>query len=105
MKASDDRIIIPAGIGEEALQGPGRHSHRFGEVLGVAPLLGLHQQGLKVVSAVLLPLLASEGRDEEGMKLLKGRVHPLELRRIHHPHPPSKAFPNSSTILPYKPSL
>ena len=65
LQALVDRAIVPAGIGEETLQVPGRNTYRFREVLGVAPLLGLQQQGLQIVPAVLPPLLASEGRSEE----------------------------------------
>ena len=51
---------------------------------------GMHQQGLKIVPAVLPPLLASEGGRKEGVKLLKAAIDLLEARRIHHPNrPPS----------------
>ena len=85
-----DCVIVPPGLGEKALHRPGRDAHRFGEILGVAPLLGLHRQGLKIVPAVLPPLLAREGGRKEGVKFLKAVVDPLEARRIHHPNrPPS----------------
>ena len=83
-------VIGPPGLGEKTLHRPGGDAHRFGEILGVAPLPGLHQQGLKIVPAVLPPLLASEGVRKKGVKFLKAVVDPLEARRIHHPNrPPS----------------
>ena len=65
---------------------PGRDAHRLREILGVAPFLGLHQQGLKIGPAVLPPLLAAEGGRKEGVKFLKTVVDSLEARCIHHPH-------------------
>ena len=50
--------------------------------------LVLHQQPLKIVPAVLPPLLAAEGGREEGVKVLKVVVNPLETRPIHHPNHP-----------------
>ena len=43
--------FTPGGGGEEALHGPGRDTHRLGEILGVAPVLGLYQEGPKIVLA------------------------------------------------------
>ena len=92
LKASYDCVVGPPGLGEKALHRPGGDAHRFGEILGVAPLLGLHQQGPKIVPAVLPPLLADEGCRKETMKSLEAVVDPLEARRIHHPYrPPSSA--------------
>ena len=54
-----DCVIGPPGLGEKTLHRPGGDAYRFREIFGVAPLLGLHQQGLKVIPAVLPPLLAS----------------------------------------------
>ena len=85
-----DCVIGPPGLGEKALHRPGGDAHRFREILGVAPLLGLHQQGLKIGPAVLPPLLAAKGRSKEVVKFLKAVVNPLEARCIHHPYrPPS----------------
>ena len=37
--------------------GPGRDPHRLGEILGVAPVLGLYQEGPEIVLAVVPRLL------------------------------------------------
>ena len=74
--------------------------HRPGrdQILGVAPLLVLHQQRLKVIPAVIPPLLATEGGRKEGVEFLKAVVDPLEARRIHHPnHPTSSVQPSYQT--------
>ena len=89
LQASHHCVIVPASLGEKALQCPCRDAHRFGKILSVAPLPSLHQQGLKIVPAAFPPLLAANGLGEEGMKLLKAVVDPLEVRRIHHPNHPS----------------
>ncbi len=98
LQASYDRVIVPAGLGEKALHGPGRSRNGFGEILGVATLLGLDQQGLEIVPAVFPPLLASEGHCEERMKLSKRLVNPLEGCHIHH-----AASPYQSTTIPRMP--
>ena len=72
------------------------------EVLDVdvdlAPLLVLHQQRLKVIPAVIPPLLAAEGGRKEGVEFLKAVVDPLEARRIHHSnHPTSSVQPSYQT--------
>ena len=93
-----DCLIGPPGLGEKALHPPGRDAHRFREILGVAPLLVLHQQRLKVIPAVIPPLLAAEGGRKEGVEFLKAVVDPLEARRIHHPnHPTSSVQPSYQT--------
>ena len=58
-------------FGEEAPQGPGRDSHCFGDILGVAPVLGVHQEGPEVVLAVVPRLPAPKQRNEQGMDLPK----------------------------------
>ena len=80
-----DCLIGPPGLGEKALHRPGRDAHRFREILGVAPLLVLHQQRLKVIPAVIPPLLAAEGGRKEGVEFLKA----VETRRSS-PHPSPK---------------
>ena len=93
-----DCLIGPPGLGEKALHRPGRDAHRFREILGVAPLLVLHQQRLKVIPAVIPPLLAAEGGRKEGVEFLKAVVDPLEARRIHHSnHPTSSVQPSYQT--------
>ncbi len=86
LQAGNDRIIIPARLGEKSLERPGRDRHHLGQILGVAPLLGLDQQGLEIMPAVLPPLFAAEGRGKEGMKVTESLVNPL--KRVHfHPTP------------------
>ena len=58
-------------FGEEAPQGPGRDSHCFGDILRVAPVLGVHQEGPEVVLAVVPRLPAPKQRNEQGMDLPK----------------------------------
>ena len=41
-----DHIIGPTGLRYKPLHRPGLNRHRLRKILGVAPLLGLHQQGL-----------------------------------------------------------
>ena len=105
LKTSHHRVVIPGGGREEALHGPGRDPHRLGEILGVAPVLGLYQEGPEIVPAVVPRLAAPEQRSEEGMELPKGLVHTLKSRRIHVPAPPVQAFLNWSVTLPHQLSL
>jgi hypothetical protein len=105
LEATSDYIIVPAGISKKALYGPGRYSHKFGEVLGVAPLLGLDQRALEIAPAVLPPLLAAKSRSEEGVKLFKPLVNSLKGRHIHRPHPYPRTCPDSPIMLPDKPTL
>ncbi len=99
LQAGDDRGIVPAGLGEKALHRPGRDRNHLGQILGVAPLLGLDQQALQIMPAVFPPLLAAKGTSEEGMELQKGLVNPLEGCPLHRPHLP-KAPAVSRIILP-----
>ena len=68
---------------------PGRDAYRLREILGVAPLLVLHQQRLKVILAVLPPLSAASFGRKEGIQFLKAVVDPLEPRSIHLPNHPT----------------
>jgi hypothetical protein len=77
LQARDDRDIVPARIGEEALEGSGRHRDHLGQVLGVVALLGLDQQGLEIMPAVLSTLLAAEGQGEEDVEVTEGLGHPF----------------------------
>ena len=97
-----DCLIGPPGLGEKALHRPGRDAHRFREILGVAPLLVLHQQRLKVIPAVIPPLLAAEGGRKEGVEFLKARC-----RRPARSSPHSLGAPNivCPAILPDNSSL
>ena len=72
---------------------PGRDTHRLGEIFGVAPVLGLYQEGPEIVLAVgPRDSLRPEQRSEEGMELPKGLVTPAR-----------KAA--ASTSLPHLPKL
>ena len=96
LQASYDSAIVPAGLGEKALHGPGRGWNGLGEILGVATLLGLDQQGLEIVPAVFPLLLASEGCREEGMELAERLVNPFKRRHIHHPASSSQSTTTSA---------
>ena len=45
-----------------------------GQILGIGDLLGLEQQDLEIMAAVLPSLLAAKGASEEGMELPEGLV-------------------------------
>ena len=105
LKESHHRVVIPGGGGEEALHGPGRDPRRLGEILGVAPVLGLYQEGPEIVPAVVPRLTAPEQRSEVSVKILKGLVHLLESRSIHFPASPAQALSNQAIILSCQPSL
>jgi hypothetical protein len=101
LQAVDNCDIVPARLGEKALEGSGRHRDHLGQILGVAALLGLDQQGLEIMPAVLSPLLAAEGWGEEDVEVTEGLLHPIQLFRIH-PTPPRafttlKQYPTIST--------
>ena len=80
----------------------GTVSDRF---LGIAPIPGLHQQGLEIMAAVIPRFPAAKQRSEVSMKILKSPVNLLESRRVHFLASPAQAFPNHSVILSYQPSL
>ena len=100
LQPANHPVIIPGRFGEKTLQRPGRRRNRLGQILGVAPLPGLHQQALQIMTAQFPGLLAAKGRRKIGLEFLKGIVDPLQRRRIHHPVPPPEAFAISPLILP-----
>ena len=105
LEPAHHQVVVPRRLGKKTLQRPRRRRNRLRQVLGVAPLLGLHQQALQIVATVLPRLPASKGWRKVVMKILKGLVHPLKVCRIHRPAPPPEAFANSPIILSYQPSL
>ena len=105
LQPADHTVILPGRLREEALQRPWRCRHRLHQVFGVAPLLGLYQQALQVMTTVLPRLFAAKDRRKVGVEVLKGLVNPFKVCCIHRPAPPPEAFANSPMILPYKLSL
>ena len=89
LKTSYDCVVIPGGFSEKPLHHPGRGRNRLRQVLGVAPLPGLYQQGLEVMTAVVPRLPAAKQRREVIVKIPKGPVHLFESCRIHIPTCPS----------------
>ncbi len=87
LQAGDDRIIVPASLDEKALERPGRDRDHLSQILGVAALLGLDQQGLEIMPAVLPPLLPAEGRCEKGMEVTESLVNPLKRFHLHRTPP------------------
>ena len=87
------RRVVPGGGGEESLHGPCGDAHRFGEILGVAPVLGLHQEAPEIVLAVVPRLPAPEQRNEVSVKVHKGLVHLLESRLHPSPFPICSGLP------------
>ena len=88
LQPSCDRVILPGRVGEKPLHPPGGLGDRLGKILGVAPLPGLHQQGLQIVTASLSRLPAAKQTSKVSVKLLKVLVYLLESRRIHFPSSP-----------------
>jgi len=83
LQAGDNRLIVPAHLGEKALEGSGRHWDHLGQILGAAAFLGLNQQGLEIMPAVFPPLYSAEGRGEEGVEVTEIIVNPLKLGHLH----------------------
>ena len=104
LQTPNHAVVVPASLGKKPLHRPRRYRNHLREVLGVAPLLRLHQQALQIVAAVFPPLLAAKGWREVVVEILKGLIHPLKVRHIHHPTP-LKPSSYRLTILPNNPSL
>jgi hypothetical protein len=75
-------LLVPGGLGQEALQHPGGGGHHLGKVLGVAALLALHQQGLQVLLTAFAPLLAAKGRGHLGVEGGETLPHLLEVLKV-----------------------
>ena len=100
-----NRVIVPGRVGEKSLHSPGGLGDHLRKILGVAPLPGLRQQGLQIMTAALPRLPAAKQPSEIGVKLLKFLIYLLESRRIHFPASPDQAFPNLAVILTRQLSL
>jgi len=87
LKASDEGVVLPAGLGEEALEDASGNGQDFGEVLGVATLGRLDQQSLEIVPTPFATLPTPEERGEGGVEGAKRLIDPLELFQVQRQPP------------------
>ena len=99
LQPSDNRLIVPGRISEKPLHPSGRPRNRLRQVLSVAPLPGLYQQGLEIMTAVLPRPPAGKQRSEVSVKIPKGSVHLFESCRIHIPTSPACSLSSYTVIL------
>ena len=105
LKTLYDCVVIPRVFGEKPLHRPSVYPYRLGQILGVARLAGLHQQGLEITATVAPRLPAPKQRSKVSVKNPEKPRTPA--RKPPHPLPylTCQAFLNYPVILLCHPSL
>lgn len=92
LEPAHHQVVVPGGLGEETLHPSGGYAHRLRQVLSVAPVPGLHQQGLEILMTAFPRFTTAKQRTEVSVKILKGTAHLPQSRRINHLAPTSRGL-------------